>query len=50
MAMEITTPNAIILCALAFLMLIGILSPDDALEGFGFRSRIWTHFMYNLSD
>lgn len=34
MAMEITTPNAVILCALAFLMFVGILSPSDALAGF----------------
>ncbi|RRK10468.1 SLC13 family permease [Lactiplantibacillus garii] len=34
MAMEVTTPNAVILCALAFLMFVGILSPSDALAGF----------------
>ena len=34
MAMEITTPNAVILCALSFLMFVGILSPTDALAGF----------------
>ncbi|AVK62337.1 SLC13 family permease [Lactobacillus sp. CBA3605] len=34
MALEITTPNAVILCALSFLMFVGILSPTDALSGF----------------
>lgn len=49
MAMEITTPNAIILCALAFLMLIGILSPDDALEGFANDGLATIGLMYIIA-
>lgn len=49
MAMEITTPNAIILCALVFLMVIGILSPDDALEGFANDGLATIGLMYIIA-
>ncbi|WP_412988781.1 SLC13 family permease [Pediococcus siamensis] len=49
MAMEITTPNAIILCALAFLMMIGILSPSDALEGFANDGLATIGLMYIIA-
>lgn len=49
MAMEVTTPNAVILCALAFLMLIGILSPADALEGFANDGLATIALMYIIA-
>lgn len=49
MAMEITTPNAVILCALAFLMFVGILSPTDALSGFANDGLATIALMYIIA-
>ncbi|WP_048000612.1 SLC13 family permease [Lactiplantibacillus herbarum] len=49
MAMEITTPNAVILCALAFLMFVGILSPSDALSGFANDGLATIALMYIIA-
>lgn len=49
MAMEVTTPNAVILCALAFLMFVGILSPTDALSGFANDGLATIALMYIIA-
>ncbi|MFB9768473.1 SLC13 family permease [Lactiplantibacillus modestisalitolerans] len=49
MALEITTPNAIILCALAFLMVVGVLSPSDALAGFANDGLATIALMYIMA-
>lgn len=49
MAMEITTPNAVILCALGFLLLIGVLSPSDALAGFANDGLATIALMYIMA-
>ncbi|CAM3077563.1 SLC13 family permease [Lactiplantibacillus plajomi] len=46
MALEVTTPNAVILCALTFLMVVGILSPSDALAGFANEGLATIALMY----
>ncbi|ETY74048.1 sodium:sulfate symporter [Lactiplantibacillus fabifermentans T30PCM01] len=49
MALEVTTPNAVILCALAFLMFVGILSPTDALSGFANDGLATIALMYIIA-
>ena len=49
MALEVTTPNAVILCALAFLMFVGILSPSDALSGFANDGLATIALMYIIA-
>lgn len=49
MALEVTTPNAVILSALAFLMIIGILSPSDALSGLANEGLATIGLMYIMA-